>query len=60
MTRKKISTTVYLTDDQVARLDRIRQRTKVPTAEFIRQAIDGALERVEAAHATQVGVDEVW
>ncbi|MCB0272115.1 MAG: ribbon-helix-helix domain-containing protein [Bdellovibrionales bacterium] len=45
MNRKKISTTVYITEDQNDRLKLLNKRTKVPVAEFIRQGIDLVLEK---------------
>jgi hypothetical protein len=43
MARKKVSTTVYLTDGQVAALQRLSRRTAVPVAEYIRRGIDQIL-----------------
>ena len=43
--RKKISTTVYITPEQDARLKLLHGRTKVPVAEYIRQGIDLVLDR---------------
>ena len=43
--RKKISTTVYITPEQDARLKALHGRTKVPVAEYIRQGIDLVLEK---------------
>jgi hypothetical protein len=43
--RKKISTTVYITPEQDARLKLLHARTKVPVAEYIRQGIDLVLDR---------------
>ena len=43
--RKKISTTVYITPEQDARLKSLHARTKVPVAEYIRQGIDLVLEK---------------
>jgi Ribbon-helix-helix domain len=40
MSRKKISTTVYITPEQDEALKRLHARTKVPVAEYIRQGID--------------------
>ena len=40
MSRKKLSTTVYITPEQNARLKELHARTKVPVAEYIRQGID--------------------
>ncbi|MCB1198904.1 MAG: ribbon-helix-helix domain-containing protein [Deltaproteobacteria bacterium] len=45
MNRKKISTTVYITEDQNDRLKLLNKRTKVPVAEYIRQGIDLVLEK---------------
>lgn len=45
MSRKKVSTTVYLTEEQVASLKTLHLRTRVPIAEFIRMGIDMILEK---------------
>jgi hypothetical protein len=45
VSRKKISTTVYITPEQDARLKALHVRTKVPVAEYIRQGIDLVLEK---------------
>jgi hypothetical protein len=45
MSRKKISTTVYITPEQDALLKQLHARTKVPVAEYIRQGIDLVLEK---------------
>lgn len=45
MSRKKISTTVYITEDQNEKLKLLNKKTKVPVAEYIRQGIDLILER---------------
>lgn len=45
MSRKKISTTVYITEDQSEMLKLLNQKTKVPIAEYIRQGIDLVLEQ---------------
>ncbi len=45
MSRKKVSTTVYITDEQNERLKQLSARTKVPVAEYIRQGIDLVLEK---------------
>ena len=45
MARKKISTTVYLTEQQVASLKELHNRTRVPVAEYIRMGIDMILEK---------------
>lgn len=43
--RKKISTTVYITQEQNELLKTLNQRTKVPIAEYIREGIDLVLEK---------------
>jgi len=43
--RKKVSTTVYLTAEQVYALKALHERTRVPIAEFIRMGIDLILEK---------------
>ncbi|HTE54083.1 MAG TPA: ribbon-helix-helix domain-containing protein [Kofleriaceae bacterium] len=45
MSRKKLSTTVYITEEQNERLKELSARTKVPVAEYIRQGIDLVLEK---------------
>lgn len=44
MSNKKVSTTVYITQDQSQQLKELHARTKVPVAEYIRQGIDKVLE----------------
>jgi hypothetical protein len=43
--RKKVSTTVYLTAEQVSALKDLHERTRVPIAEYIRMGIDLILEK---------------
>lgn len=45
MSRKKLSTTVYITEEQNEQLKKLNDKTKVPIAEFIRQGIDMVLEK---------------
>lgn len=45
MAGRKISTTVYLTEEQVAALKELTFRTKVPIAEYIRMGIDLILQK---------------
>ena len=45
MARKKVSTTVYLTAEQVRALKDLHERTRVPIAEFIRMGIDMVLDK---------------
>ena len=60
MSRKKISTTVYITPEQNALLKALHERTKVPMAEYIRQGIDLVLEKYAADLPGQIslGFDE--
>ena len=44
MERKKVSTTVYITQEQNHLLKLLNQKTKVPIAEYIREGIDLVLE----------------
>ncbi len=45
MSRKKVSTTVYITEEQNEKLKLLNSKTKVPVAEYIRQGIDMILEQ---------------
>jgi hypothetical protein len=45
MSRKKISTTVYITPEQDEQLKLLHEKTKVPVAEYIRQGIDLVLKQ---------------
>jgi hypothetical protein len=58
MARKKISTTVYITPEQDARLKQLHEKTKVPVAEYIRQGIDLVLEKYREHLPGQVGLFE--
>ncbi|MCX5741243.1 MAG: ribbon-helix-helix domain-containing protein [Proteobacteria bacterium] len=54
MPRKKISTTVYITPEQDARLKELAGRSKVPVAEYIRQGIDLVLDKYRDQLPVQV------
>jgi hypothetical protein len=45
MSRKKISTTIYVTPEQNERLKLLHERTKVPVAVYIREGIDLVLRQ---------------
>jgi predicted DNA-binding protein len=45
MSRKKISTTVYITAEQSEALHLLHDRTKVPVAVYIREGIDLVLKQ---------------
>ena len=47
MSRKKISTTVYITPEQNDRLHLLHSRTKVPVSVYIREGIDLVLKYYE-------------
>jgi predicted DNA-binding protein len=47
MSRKKISTTIYITPAQAERLKMLHDRTKVPVAVYIREGIDLVLKHYE-------------
>jgi hypothetical protein len=44
---KKITTTIYITEDQQRLLKELNKRSKVPVAEYIREGIDLVLKRYE-------------
>ena len=46
----KLSMTVYLTETQLEKLKELRTRTKVPVAEYVREAVDLILK----AHAVDL------
>ncbi|MSP17381.1 MAG: ribbon-helix-helix domain-containing protein [Myxococcales bacterium] len=56
MSRKKISTTVYITPEQDERLKALHAKTRVPVAEYIRQGIDLVLDRHKDSLPGQVGL----
>jgi hypothetical protein len=45
MSRKKVSTTIYLEAGQADALKLIHSRTKIPVAEYVRQAADIVIQR---------------
>jgi hypothetical protein len=47
MSRKKISTTIYITPEQAERLKMLHERSKVPIAVYIREGIDMILKHYE-------------
>jgi hypothetical protein len=47
MSRKKISTTIYVTPEQSERLRLLHERTKVPVAVYIREGIDLVLRHYD-------------
>lgn len=45
MGKKKISTTIYITEEQDRQLKELSRRTKVPVSVYVREGIDLVLER---------------
>ena len=58
MSRKKISTTIYITPGQSERLKLLHERTKVPVAVYIREGIDMVLKHYEHLLPGQLTLDE--
>lgn len=52
--RKKVSTTVYITEEQNELLKELHDKTRVPVAEYIRQGIDLILEKNRAILSGQI------
>ncbi|MBI3073809.1 MAG: ribbon-helix-helix domain-containing protein [Deltaproteobacteria bacterium] len=52
--RKMISTTIYITPEQMEKLKALHKKTKVPVAEFIRQGIDLILDKHKAEIPGQI------
>lgn len=57
MSRKKVSTTIYITQEQADRLRLLHDRTKVPIAVFIREGIDMMLKAREHDLPGQLSLD---
>lgn len=58
MGRKKISTTIYITEEQNQQLKILNQKTKVPIAEYIREGIDLVLKLHRGHLPGQLSFDE--
>jgi predicted DNA-binding protein len=56
MSRKKISTTIYITPEQAERLKLLHERTKVPVAVYIREGIDLILKHYEHVLPGQISL----
>jgi hypothetical protein len=57
MSRKKVSTTIYITPEQAERLKLLHDRTKVPIAVYIREGIDLVLKHYEHVLPGQMSLD---
>ena len=58
MSRKKISTTVYITPEQSEALHLLHDRTKVPVAVYIRAGIDLVLKQDADQLPGQLSLEE--
>src|SRR3954470_12340243 len=58
MSRKKISTTIYVTPEQADRLKLLHERTKVPVAVYIREGIDLVLRQYGHLLPGQLPLDQ--
>jgi predicted DNA-binding protein len=45
MARRKVCTTVYLTQEQVEALKALSEKTRVPQSEYIREAVSDVLKK---------------
>ena len=57
MSRKKVSTTIYITPEQADRLRMLHDRTKVPIAVYIREGIDMVLDKHQDELPGQLTLD---
>jgi hypothetical protein len=57
VSRKKISTTIYVTPEQSDKLKLLHERTKVPVAVYIREGIDLVLNRYSHLLPGQLPLD---
>ena len=57
MSRKKVSTTIYITPEQAEQLKLLHDRTKVPIAVYIREGIDMMLKHYEHALPGQMTLE---
>lgn len=56
MARKKLSTTVYITEEQDQKLKELSRRTKVPVSVYIREGIDLVIERYQSVLPGQLSL----
>jgi hypothetical protein len=57
MSRKKVSTTIYITPEQADRLKLLSERTKVAVSVYIREGIDMMLKHYEHVLPGQMSLD---
>lgn len=58
--RKKVSTTVYLTEEQNLALKELNKKTRIPIAEFIREGIDLVLMKYKDKLPGQMTFEEMF
>jgi predicted DNA-binding protein len=57
LSRRKVSTTIYLTPEQADRLKLLHERTKVPIAVYIREGVDLVLKHYEHLLPGQISLE---
>ena len=57
MSRRKVSTTIYITPEQAEHLKMLHDRTKVPIAVYIREGIDMVLKHYDHVLPGQMSLD---
>ena len=57
MGRKKISTTIYITEEQDQKLKELSRKTKVSMSVFIREGIDLVLDKYKEQLSGQLAFD---
>ena len=58
MSRRKVSTTIYITPEQDHAIKVLSKRTRVPVASFVRDGIDHVLERYAVLLSTPTAAEE--
>jgi hypothetical protein len=58
--RKKVSTTVYLTEEQNSALKVLNKKTRIPIAEFIREGIDLVLHKYKEKLPGQMTFEDIF
>ena len=58
MSKKKLATTIYITDKQQEQLKELNDRLKVPVSELIRQGIDLIVKKYDENLSGQISLFE--
>jgi predicted DNA-binding protein len=56
---KKVTTTIYITEEQNQMLKELNRRTKVPVAEYVREGIDLILEKNKHQLPGQMDLEQI-